>query len=274
MSKIRNKLLFILAIIATIGFGGAFLYNAYLFVRYQIDARSIIEDQAAIQNIFAEQLEFVMANPSGGTPAQLPGTSDAQAQEEFISPLSIVREMTGNQDIIAYLHIEGTNISNVVLQYSDNFFYLRHDVHRASNVNGSLFLDYANSPDFSDRNSIIYGHNMRNGTMFHDLRHFVDFDYFRANRYITVITDEKLLTYEVFAAFSARIYFEYIQVSFHDDDDFLSLLNELQSRSIHNSDISLSASDRILILSTCTNTAQDMRFVVAAVLQHTQYIVN
>ena len=98
-------------------------------------------------------------------------------------------------------------------------------------------------------------------------------DYFDANRYINIITDTGVLTYEIFAAFQARTYFEYIQIYFQDDDDFQALLNELQSRSVHRSDITPSVNDRILILSTCTNTALDARFVVAAKLLNAEALV-
>jgi len=250
-----------IAIIATVVFGAAFAYNAYLHIGYFLDARAAREDAAVMQNIFADQIELINVRPE---PVELNEPEDDGPL--FISPIIEARELANNNDIVAYIHIEGTNISNVVLQDDDNLFYLHHDMHRQRNVNGSLFLDFKNSPDFSDRNSIVYGHNMNNGTMFHNLRYFMNADYFNANRYITVFTETEMLTYQVFAALSTRTTFDYIQVEFHDDDDFMGLVSELKRLSVHSSDITVNADDRIIILSTCTNTADDMRFVVAGVL--------
>ena len=262
MKKFLNRLIFTALVVAFIGLGASFAYNLYGFVRYWMDERAALGHAAVMQDIFHTHITDLQAQ---GT--MFPGeTQGEEPTEVFISPLPLAREKTGNDNIVAYIHIEGTNISNVVMHYSDNAFYLNHDMYRNPNVNGSLFLDYANSPNFGDRNSIIYGHNMRNGTKFHDLRHFMNRDYFNDHRFINIITDTGVLTYEAFAAFQARTYFEYIQVYFQDDDDFQALLDELQARSVHNTDISPSVSDRILILSTCTNTAADARFVIAAKL--------
>ncbi|MCL2851970.1 MAG: class B sortase [Defluviitaleaceae bacterium] len=266
MSEKCIKRLLALSIAAALAFGAAFAYNAYFFALYWLDARSVMEDAAVMHDIFAEHLAGISVQEDSPSEEYVPADIP-QIQEEPASPLDLARELTGNNDIVAYIHVDGTNISNVVLQHSDNDFYLHHDIHGLPNVNGSIFLDYANSPNFNDRSSIIYGHNMRNGTMFHDLRYFMSPEYFHANRYITIITDDKRLTYEIFSAFSTRTYFEYIQVEFRNDYDFLSLLGELRRRSVHTSDISPGASDRILILSTCTNTERDMRFAVAAVLR-------
>ncbi|MCL2674549.1 MAG: class B sortase [Defluviitaleaceae bacterium] len=254
----RNPILAI-AVIATIGFSAAFAYNVYLHVSYFLDARTTREDAAAMQDLFASRIELIHTAPAVSDDPE----EDA---EPFDSPIFAARELTDNDDIIAYIHIEGTNISNVVLQDGDNLFYLHHDMHRQRNANGSLFLDFKNSPDFTDRNSIVYGHNMNNGTMFHNLRYFMNADYFNANRYITVFTETEMLTYQIFAALSTRTTFEYIQIEFYDDDDFLELVSEIKQRSVHNSNITVGADDRIIILSTCTNTADDMRFVVAGVL--------
>ena len=268
MRSNKNRLFFVLAVVAAVGFGGAFVYNVYSHINYWMDAQAAREDTAIMQDIFAEQMEFVSIVAADRGQQELPAEPAGEmTAPAFISPFTTARELTGNDDIVAYIHIEGTNISNVVLQGADNVFYLNRDVNMQPNVNGSLFLDFENSPDFSDRNSVIYGHNMRNGTMFHNLRYFMGSDFFDANRYIVIVTENEILTYEIFSAFSTRTDFEYIQVDFYDDEDYLQLVNELRRRSVHEKDIHVNADDRILILSTCTNTARDMRFVVAGVLQ-------
>jgi len=267
----NNRLFLTLAIIVAVGFGAAFAYNAYLHIGYLLDARAAREDAATIQDIFAEAIELIHPEPielprppepmQPVNPPELP-----EHAKPFIAAILEARKLTGNDDIIAYIHIEGTNVSYVVVHCIDNEFYLHRDIHRQHSAHGSLFLDYLNSPGFTDRSSIIYGHNMRDGTMFHNLRYFVRPDYFDAHRYIAVFTKTEMLTYQIFSVFATRIDFEYIQVYFYDDNDFLSLVSELKRRSVHDAGITIGADDRILILSTCTNTDPDVRLVVAGVL--------
>jgi len=264
-----NKLLLIIAVIATIGFGGAFAYFAYDHISYMMDARAARENAGLAQDIFADQIELLSAPSIDRQTPQADmedETGEAEEREPFNSPVFTAREEMDNDDIVAYIHIENTNVGNVVVQAEDNAFYLHRDVHRRHNVNGSLFLDYRNTPDFSDRSSIIYGHNMLNGTMFHNLRYFMNADFFNENRYIVVITAYEILTYEIFSAFSTRVDFDYIQTDFEDDDDYMALVDEIQRRSVHDLNIPVNADDRILVLSTCTNTTRDMRFVVVGVL--------
>jgi len=256
MTRKMNKLLFTLAIIVMIGSSAALVHSLYGDFVYWRDARVARHNAATMQEVFAELIE---------SDEEFPPEDDTYSA--FISPVIIAREITGNADIVAYIHVDGTNISHAVLQGEDNEFYLYRDINRQPNVNGSIFLDYANSPYFDDRNSIIYGHNMRNGEMFHNIRYFMNLDFFQENRYITIITEHEILTYEIFSAFSTRVDFEYIQVDFYDDDDFLRLLSEVQRRCIHGTESLLGVDDRILILSTCTNVEQDTRIVVAAFLQ-------
>jgi len=257
----KNKLLLALALVVMIGSGVVFVSSTYDYFTRLRETRTTRTNAIAVQEIFAEYFDNLESDTFQ------PDLSVREDFDTFISPVILARELTGNSDIVAYIHIEGTNISNVVVQGEDNIFYLYHDVNKRVNVNGSIFLDYLNSPYFTDRNTIIYGHNMINGAMFHNIRYFMNLDFFMDNRYITIITKQEILTYEIFSAFAIRIDFEYIQVYFYDDNDFLQLLGEVQRRCLHGYDISLDADDRILILSTCTNTAQDMRFVVAAVLK-------
>jgi len=169
-----------------------------------------------------------------------------------------------NNDIIGRLIIEGANIDYLVTQAADNEFYLYHDIEKQPNEAGWVFLDYLNNIRRPDRNTIIYGHNMRDDIRFHGLRHFADPEFFRANPYIIFNTAYEDKVWEVFAFYSTNISFNYIQVIFPSDEDFYSLISEMQEKSWHESDVSLSKYDRILTLSTCTNTDPDMRYVLNA----------
>ncbi|MCL2169631.1 MAG: class B sortase [Defluviitaleaceae bacterium] len=177
------------------------------------------------------------------------------------------RYITGNNAIIAHITVPGTALDYAVVHCNDNFFYLTHDLFGQPNENGAIFLDYANSPSFTDPNTIIYGHNRQSGMKFHDLELFQEQDFFEKNSTIRLATLEGKLIYEIFAVFTAHISFQYIQVDFASDDDFLSLMTEIKDRAMHTRDVTIEADDRILILSTCTNIGPTGRLAVVGRLK-------
>ena len=266
----KYEWLFYVALFAVFVFGLSFLYHAYGAVSYFRDARTAQKNAEMMIDLFADPLaaaQRLTANTDADWDADSSASLNTEASAApFASPVSEARSITGNPDIIAYVHIPGTSISHIVVQGPDNIFYLRHDMHRQPNTNGAVFLDYANNADFSDKNTIIYGHNMRNGAMFHDLRFFMDEEHFNAHRTITVMTADNLLTYEIFAAFITHTAFEYIQVDFEGEADFDAFVSRLKAQSVHESPVQVTGQDNILILSTCTNAAADTRVAVAAKL--------
>ena len=167
------------------------------------------------------------------------------------SPISMMREFVNNDDIIAYIDVPGTSISYPIVQGLDNEYYLHHDLLHRRNPSGIIFLDYAVSPNFSDRSTIIYGHSMQDGTRFYDLIHFLDYSFFEHNRHINIVSTDSVLQYEILAAFTTHISFNYIQIDFPTDDFFLDLVKQIKETSHHSSDIHVGADDKILILSTC-----------------------
>jgi sortase B len=279
--KKKSPVLFI-AIALMLVSAGALGYFGYDYFLYWQDGRTAQGQTDTVRDMFQEQM-----NDMSQLIVVAAHTDSAAPEEPAImtiafdtSPLDEARELTGNPDIIGFLFVEGTNITNVILQGRDNYFYLHRDMFGNHNVNGSVFMDFRNSPDFTDRNTILYGHNMNNGTMFHNVRYYMQQEFFEAHPYIKVITDDKLFIYEVFSAFSARAdmayraEFDYIEVSFEDDEEFGDLVEEMMSRSVHYTDITANQDDRILALSTCTNVQRNTRYVVVARLAQMFLIDN
>ena len=106
-----------------------------------------------------------------------------------------------NDDVIGWLYIPGTKIDEPILKGENNDTYLRTDLYMKANNAGNLFIDEINSRDFSDDNTIIYGHNMKNGSRFHDLRYFVEKDYFDEHQKIYIyLPDGSINVYQGVAA--------------------------------------------------------------------------
>lgn len=236
----KNKKLLVFFTVLVLGFAAVFIYYAYDYYQWWQDGQAAQEQAEMVQEIF---------------------TSDLPSPIAFETAV----ELTHNTDIVAYISILGTKVGNVVVQGEDNAFYLYRDMFGNQNVNGSLFLDYRNSPFFTDENTIIYGHNMNNGTMFHNLRYFVGENrtaFVEEHPYITLILPGEVLVYEIFSAFVTTVDFNYIQTSFAPGE-FAQLVEELNSRDILNIAPEATGEDQVLLLSTCTNISRDTRVVVA-----------
>lgn len=260
----KSKKVFYIATVAVMVFSIAFIYSVHSHFSYLQDKQLTEENIQTMQGVFKNRrLEIHNKLANAEKIAEVNAQIDIDTKE---CPVITAQKLTGNLNIVAYIFIEGTNIEGVVLQGEDNVFYLSRDMYKRPNVNGSIFMDYQNSRDFSDRSTIIYGHNMRNGSMFHDLRFFMQRDFLETNRYITVLTENKALKYEIFSAFSTSIDFDYIQTNFADDYVFDEFINELKGRAVNNTGVVVSSQDRILILSTCTNVQRDSRYVVVGKL--------
>ena len=127
-------------------------------------------------------------------------------------------------------------------------------------------MDWKNKGDFSDRNTVIYGHHMKNGSMFAALVEYKDPDYFNAHRTIYLYTPQGVYTATVFSAYVDVATGPQTTISLQDDAAFLSFVETMRNQSITKTDTPIGAEDRIITLSTCTYEYDDARFIVQAVL--------
>lgn len=171
---------------------------------------------------------------------------------ELLPRIVELRAQYGNEDIVGYISIPGTNISYPVAQTGNNVYYLYHDLHHNRTAAGSIFADYwSDLGALADDNTIIFGHNMRNGSKFHNLRHFHNEDFFRRHTYILLDTPYQETVWDVFSFFHTTTDFCYLTPNFPTREMFYEFIMYLQSQSAFETDIVLSEDDQILILSTC-----------------------
>ena len=161
-------------------------------------------------------------------------------------------------DAAAWLSQEGTVIDYPVVQGEDNDYYLRHLYDGTENAAGCLFVDCRNSSDFSDKNSIIYGHNMQDGSMFASLKNYGKQEYFREHSKMLLITPNRTFRVEIFAAFRADPAEHDTDKSpwltcWSEDASYEEWLKEMQQRSLIKSDVVPDPGDKVLTLSTCTS---------------------
>jgi sortase B len=170
-----------------------------------------------------------------------------------------------NNDLVGWIKIDDTRIDYPIVKGKDNDFYLRRGFDRENNRAGSIFMDYRNIGDGSDLHTIIYGHRMRNQSMFYDLLSFQDPSFYESHRVIAIETLYGRKEYRVFAAYTTSTDFYFIQTRF-DPSTYAKFIAEVKNRSDYDWDTKVHFGDPILTLATCSYDFEDARFVVHAVL--------
>ena len=177
-----------------------------------------------------------------------------------------------NPDVYAWITIPGTVIDYPILQHAtDNSYYLNYNIDGSYGRPGCIYTENTNSKEFTDNNTIIYGHNMRNGSMFADLHKFEDATFFEEHKEVIIYTPEKELKYTVFAAYVYDDRHLMYSFNFADEQVFANYLNDIQNMRSMNAfireDITVTADDNIITLSTCMAKQPSNRYLVQAVLQ-------
>ena len=170
-----------------------------------------------------------------------------------------------NGDFKAWITVPNTNINYPVVQTTDNSYYLTNNFKRESNAGGAIFIGCDNISPFDERNTIIHGHNMRDGSMFASLNKFKEESFFTENKYIYINTRDSVLKYEVFSTYVEEANIESYKYLFSTDEEYVDFLNTIKNKSMHYRDgIDLTKDDKIITLSTCTYEINDGRLLVQA----------
>ncbi|MBQ9673351.1 MAG: class B sortase [Ruminococcus sp.] len=179
-----------------------------------------------------------------------------------------------NKDIVAWIKIDDTNIDYPVLRApsNDQEYYLHRDYKKNYLFAGSIYMESYNKADFSDRDTILYGHNMANGSMFAHLHKFEDTDFFSKHSTYHIYTPDSIKTYKVYSAYEYDN--RHINNSFKhfvDDDVFQEYIDySLKPTSAILSNVrkgsKVTIDDKLVTLSTCTNNRPQNRYLVQGVL--------
>lgn len=168
-----------------------------------------------------------------------------------------------NKDVIGWLRIDGTDINYPIVQGEDNDYYLKYTFERTANSAGAIFMNSSNSRDFQDLNTIIYGHNMKNGSMFGSLaKHFKNGESV-PGKYIWICTPEKQYRYRIFSSHVVDAAGEAYTLFSVPDEAFAAYVAKMKAQSLVDFGTEVSGEDRVLTLSTCTGN-DTTRFVLQA----------
>jgi len=196
----------------------------------------------------------------------VPANVDDPVLEELsVLDLSALQEVNG--EVLGWIRIPDTAIDYPLLQGEDNTYYLYHTWDHQNSSVGSIFLEHLNSPDFTDYNTIIYGHNMNDGAMFAELKSFSEEEYWKAHPYIYIAANEEVYRYEIFSCYRAGLQDPTYGLSFNQETTKEKFLAHAMEKSVIQTGIEPPKTDRILTLSTCFGDGSNTRWVVHARLE-------
>ncbi|MCM1214430.1 MAG: class B sortase [Lachnospiraceae bacterium] len=204
-----------------------------------------------------------------------PAGSDGNAQEPGNGQTEVDFEYlwTVNEDIIAWITIPGTNIDYPVLRHpSNDGYYLNHNIDGSPGYPGCIYIESLNSADFTDANTVLYGHNLKAKTMFTELHRFENRDFFDENDEVIIYLPDRELHYQIFAAHVYDDRHLLYSFDFADEDiyaGFLQSIYDIRDMSANiNRDLTVTSQDRIITMSTCMPNKADAekRLLVHAVL--------
>ena len=201
-------------------------------------------------------------------PAVLPEEEHNEELEKMRAGLMSLARI--NPDVYGWITVEGTNINYPLVQGEDNDYYLNHAYTGEFLPNGSIFVDYRNYDDIMKNfNTVMYGHNIPSGAMFHDVEKFIKDatykDYFY-NTTINIYTNDGIFIYEPFAVYKTRMDYNYFKTGFKTPGDFVTFCEEVKANSKHQKDMTFTETDRIITMSTCTNILNSERYALHAKL--------
>jgi len=172
-----------------------------------------------------------------------------------------------NGDVFGWIYSKGTQINYPVVQGSDNVYYMDHMYDGQWNSGGSIFMDYRNTPGFADGNTLIYGHHMKDGSMFENLVGYREQKYYNRNMFMWYVTPEQDYLLLPFAGYVTDSTSSAYQMQFGSDEEKQNWLESRVSQSDFESAIVPTAEDTIVTLSTCSYEYANARYVVQCILR-------
>lgn len=245
---IRKILIFLLVAVAA--------FSAYKYIRLKVEYKIGEKTYKELENfVHLEGYE-----PDDGDVAE----GEQQEKEPYVDTLMLKGI---NPDFVGWIHIPNTNVNYPIVHGKDNSAYLTKTFVGNENPAGSIFMDCGNSGYWNDYNTVIYGHNMKNKSMFAHVESYKDQTWYDAHPTGLLITEFGSFQLQFFAGYSAKTDSRAWELDFADDGAFTQWLETAKENSAFQSNITPTAQDRVVTLSTCAYDDTNVRFVLLAIMK-------
>lgn len=240
----------------------AILYSAFKIGVYVYDRVTAYQKYSAIED---------EVNEIRGMPKE--DSKKLKAPEKVIDYHKIMEKLKArNGDAVGYIDIQGTVTHYPIVQTSDNEYYLYRGMDEKYSVDGTPFMDYRNKSDYSDMNTIIYGHTMKNADdIFSPINYYYEQDYVdKSPKTFTITHENGVSYYRIFSVYLINETEEYRETDMYEDD-WIEFLNNSRARSAaeFGYDKEFDGESKIVTLSTCTKHSSSDRTVMVGVLEYT-----
>ncbi len=186
---------------------------------------------------------------------------------KLVNPVDFNELQQINPDVIGWIRVGAVNISYPVTQGEDNEFYLHRTFKKVDNFAGCIFLNAENSPYFTDQNTIVYGHNMKNGSMFGQLKKFKEQETLDKNPYFWIFTKDFIYQYRIFSSSIVNKIGDPYIIRFSEEDFAKFIQKSIASSEINCGDVQVTPQDRVVTLSTCTGDDETRRILQGVLVQ-------
>ena len=250
MKKKAGKVILTVLIII---FTAVFLFSAYKLI-------SIITEYKAGENTYEEVTENVVVEKA---PSKKPGKVEEVEKETVPIEVDFTSLCAQYEDVIGWIYSPDTVINYPVVQGEDNDYYLNRLITGEYNGSGTIFIDMYNSPDITDTNTIMYGHHMKNGSMFRSLVEYRDTEgYYEEHPVMYFLTPDANYRVDIFAGFTTSATSDTYTFNFSNEDEFMTYIADAVNNSDFETDVEVLPTDRIVTLSTCTYWYDNARYVI------------
>lgn len=192
-------------------------------------------------------------------------TGDPYMEELSGTNLAALRET--NPDVAGWITIPDTKLSYPLMIGTEGDYYLDHTWEKNSSIAGSVFIEQLCRDDLTDFNTVIYGHRMKDDSMFGSLKYYKNRDYWEEHPYVYIFNDSGAHRYEIFSAYEANLQGSTYQIGFAGDEYKQVFLENCLGYSVFDTGVTPGVADRIITLSTCTGRGYSSRWVVQARLE-------
>lgn len=262
-------LFIVAAIVCAVGLGVE-LYTGRQSIKYYSELTAEVEKHPrplkTQSNMQQPATPVEPSSPSNSNPGQSGADIQSPAEDAWVPYVDFEALSERFPGIVAWINLPGTLLDYPVMQGTDNAYYLSHLPDKTNNRAGSVFLDYRNSPDFTDKNSLIYGHMSRVGEMFGALKNYRNQEFYDAHPYINLYTSEHDYEIVLIAGYLVDSGVETPPLTFKDDAAFTNYISNIKRRSVFRSDVTAGANDLLVCLCTCAYDFTNARLVIVGKL--------
>lgn len=269
MNRTARKIIMIVA-------ASVFVFSSAMFLKDYLQMKAAAEFSESISEMVVdlptEENDYEMIYndiTDESETVQSEGSKDITEEKSEDAPIQVDFNLLGNQnqDIVAWLYCPDTSINYPVVQAADNDFYLRRLLDGSYNTAGTLFMDFRNSDDFSDWNSVIYGHNMKNDSMFGTLPDYKAQSYYEEHPTMYLLTPAQNYKINILAGFVTAANSELYSAFNPSEEEKELLVEEWMNDSDFDSTAILTSEHTVITLSTCSYEYSNARYVIIGVLE-------